>query len=120
MSGTDVRYSVEEDCWLGWVITGGYAMIPDGIGLGISSNQPISIIQHENLAETGADFYLAAKEFIYNQYQYKLPNRITLFGYSLGASGALALDRYLTLHEELGIEVKRYLYRWRCLIIRAL
>ncbi len=103
MSGTDVRYSVE-----GLLIgLGDYVcMIPDGIGLGISSNQPISIIQHENLAETGADFYLAAKEFIYNQYQYKLPNRITLFGYSLGASGALALDRYLTLHEELGIEVK--------------
>ena len=75
MSGTDVRYSVE-----GLLIgLGDYVcMIPDGIGLGISSNQPISIIQHENLAETGADFYLAAKEFIYNQYQYKLPNRITL------------------------------------------
>ncbi|MGI5847435.1 MAG: hypothetical protein ACOX5T_05370 [Candidatus Cryptobacteroides sp.] len=102
-SGTDVRYSVEAVL----VGMGDYVcIIPDGIGLGVSSNQPISIIQHENLAEAAADLYLAAKEFIYNHYHYKLPQKITLFGYSLGASGAWSFARYLTLHKELNVTVK--------------
>lgn len=103
MSGTEVRYSTEA-LLIG--LNGYLCIIPDGIGLGISSNQPIAYIQHENTGETGADFYLAAKEFIYNHYQYKLPNKITLFGYSLGASGAWSLARHLSFHNELGVDVK--------------
>lgn len=102
-SGTDVRFSLEALL----AISGDYiCMIPDGIGQGISSNQPISIIQHDNLAETGTDFYLAAREFIYNRHHYKLPKNIYLLGYSLGGSAIWSMARYLTIHKEFGIGVK--------------
>lgn len=102
-SGTDNRYSVESLL----AVAGDYVcMIPDGIGMGINSDQPMSIIQHENLAETGLDFYLAAREFIYNRYHYKLPRRIILFGYSLGGSATWSLARYLSIHKESEISVK--------------
>ena len=84
-------------------------IIPDVIGMGINSDQPMSIIQHENLAETGIDFYLAVREFIYNRYHYKLPKRLILFGYSLGGSATWSLARYLSIHKELKSVVKIFL-----------
>ncbi len=101
-SGTDNRFSVESLL----AVAGDYiCLIPDGVGLGINSDQPISIFQHENIAEICTDFYLAAKEFVYNHYHYNLPRRIILFGYSLGASGAWSFARHLSLNKELGINV---------------
>ncbi|NMB37495.1 MAG: hypothetical protein GX993_05590 [Bacteroidales bacterium] len=102
-SGTDDRFSVEALL----ALAGDYiCLVPDGIGLGTSANQPLSIIQHDNIAEICVDFYLAAREFVYNHYHYKIPNRITVVGYSSGASGAWALARYISLHKEFNIKAK--------------
>ncbi|NMB37494.1 MAG: hypothetical protein GX993_05585 [Bacteroidales bacterium] len=101
--GTDLRYSIEAILnGLGEYV----CLIPDGIGFGLTSDLPMSIIHNKNIAETGIDLYLAAEEFIYNNYKRKLPREITLFGYSRGAPGAWSMARLLSKDKTLRINVK--------------
>ncbi|MBQ6767762.1 MAG: hypothetical protein IJP46_03710 [Prevotella sp.] len=80
-------------------------IIPDLIGCGISEQQPIAYLQHDNVAQVSADMRMAAAQFLLQELHYKLPSVSMLFGYSLGGSGVWSLARYYQQHPETGVHV---------------
>lgn len=72
-------------------ILGYVTLIPDNIGYGSTDSLTIAYQMCENSAEVSAHLQEAAKEFFTQYRKRKLPANTYIFGYSLGAPGALAL-----------------------------
>lgn len=87
-------------------INGYVYIVPDQIGYGSTADLPIGYLQYENVAVVSADMRQAVEELVYNHYHRKLDKKSILFGYSLGAGGALTLARYYQQYAERGVKVK--------------
>jgi len=85
---------------MGYVI-----LVPDTIGYGSTASEPVALLMSENVAQVSADLRLAAQEYLLAQDKpRKLPRNPIIFGYSLGAAGALATAMYYSEHPELGVK----------------
>ena len=83
--------------------TMGYvALIPDTVGYGITEDLPVCYLMNEMVARQCADLRKAADEY-FADIGRTLPDRSVLFGYSLGAPGALSLARLYLQHPEEGV-----------------
>lgn len=87
-------------------IEGYVCIIADQVGYGSTADRHIDYLNYENVAVVSADMRRAAEEFVYNHYRRKLDENTSIFGYSLGAGGALSLARYYHRHPERGVKVK--------------
>lgn len=86
---------------LGYVV-----LVPDTIGYGASGDLDIAYHLCENTALVAAHFREAVQEYLSTVLGRKLPRKTTLFGYSLGASGALALAYYYAEHPQCDVKVQ--------------
>lgn len=82
-------------------------LLPDTIGYGSTDDLPIAYLMYDNAARVSADLRLAAKEYFARTGDKTLPDKTIVFGYSLGAPGALATAAYYTAHPEIGVRIKR-------------
>ena len=83
--------------------TMGYvALIPDTYGYGITEDRPICFLMSDMVARQSLDLRQAAEEY-FSGIGREMPERDILFGYSLGASGALSLARLYVTHPEYGV-----------------
>lgn len=86
---------------LGYVV-----LVPDTIGYGASGDLDIAYHLCDNIALVAAHFREAVQEYLSTVLGRKLPRKTTLFGYSLGASGALALAYYYAEHPQCDVKVQ--------------
>ncbi len=98
-AGTKRMYAVEAaaPATMGYV-----ALIPDTFGYGITEDHPICYLESEMVARQGYDLRRAAAEYFADLGR-ELPRRSVLFGYSLGAPGALSLAGLYVGHPEYGV-----------------
>ena len=83
--------------------TMGYvALIPDTFGYGITEDRPVCYLMNEMVARQSADLRKAAAEY-FDYIGRELPRKSVVFGYSLGASGALSLACLYLKHPEYGV-----------------
>lgn len=85
----------------------GYVVIvPDTIGYGITEGEAIPMLQSKNIAQVAVDMRLATEEYFESiASKRKLPRKTIMFGYSLGAAGALATACYYHAHKEIGVKL---------------
>ena len=103
MCGTERLFTIE--CLPS--IRGHVVIVPDTIGYGITKDEAIPLLQSENIAQVAVDMRLAVKEYFEAVGEKrKLPRKTILFGYSLGAAGALATACYYHAHKELGVKMR--------------
>lgn len=89
LSGSKRLYTLETlPSLLGYVV-----IVPDTIGYGISEDEVIPLLLNRNTAQVSADMRQAVREYFRSVGERRaLPSETSLFGYSLGAPGTLALD----------------------------
>ena len=103
MCGTERLFTIE--CLPS--IRGYVVIVPDTIGYGATKDEAIPLLQSENIARVGVDMRLAVQEYLTSVGETrKLPRRSIIFGYSLGAAGALELASYYHTHKDLGVKIK--------------
>lgn len=89
-------------------ILGYVVLVPDTIGYGISEDEVIPLLLSRNTAQVSADMRQAVREYFRSVGEKRaLPSETSLFGYSLGASGTLALACHYTAHPELGVKLEQ-------------
>ena len=86
----------------------GYAvLVPDTIGYGATEGEDTALLMSENVARVSADFRLAVQEYLATwEKPRKLPAETVVFGYSLGAAGALTTACYYHAHPEMKVRLK--------------
>ena len=83
--------------------TMGYVtLIPDTYGYGITEDRPVCYLMNEMVARQAADLRKAAAEY-FACIGRTLPRQSVVFGYSLGASGALSLTSLYLKQPEYGV-----------------
>ena len=83
--------------------TMGYVtLIPDTYGYGVTEDQPVCYLMNEVVAQHSADLRKAAEEYFACMGR-TLPRQSVVFGYSLGAPGALSLSCLYLKHPEYGV-----------------
>lgn len=103
MCGTERLFTIE--CLPS--IRGYVVIVPDTIGYGVTKDEAIPLLQSGNIARVGVDMRLAVQEYLEAVGETRtLPRRSIIFGYSLGAAGALELASYYHTHKELGVKIK--------------
>lgn len=70
-------------------------IIPDLIGSGISADLPQPFLFMDNTGRVCYDMHMAAMEYFERYTQERLPSHMNIVGYSGGATGAVALLRYI-------------------------
>ena len=98
-AGTRTMYATEAaaPATMGYV-----ALIPDTFGYGVTEDQPVCYLMNEMVAQQGADLRKAAAEYFACMGR-TLPRQSVVFGYSLGAPGALSLSCLYLSHPEYGV-----------------
>ena len=86
----------------------GYAVLmPDTIGYGATQDEVVALLMFENVALTSVHFRQAAQEYLDSlEKPRKLPAKTIVYGYSLGAAGALATACYYHAHPELKVQLQ--------------
>lgn len=86
----------------------GYAvLVPDTIGYGATEGEDTALLMSENVAQVAADFRLAVQEYLATWDKPRtLPAETIVFGYSLGAAGALSTACHYHAHPELGVKLR--------------
>ena len=104
LSGSKRLYTLEAlPSLLGYVV-----IIPDTIGYGVSEDEVIPLLLSRNTAQVSADMRQAVREYFLSVGEKRvLPSETSLFGYSLGAPGTLALACHYTAHPELGVKLEQ-------------
>ena len=103
MCGTERLFTIE--CLPS--IRGYVVIVPDTIGYGVTKDEAIPLLQSENIARVAVDMRLAVQEyFTATGEKRKLPRKTIMFGYSLGAAGALETACYYHAHKELGVKMR--------------
>ena len=84
----------------------GYAVLmPDTIGYGATQDEVVALLMFENVALTSVHFRQAAQEYLDSlEKPRKLPARTIVYGYSMGAAGALATACHYHAHPELKVK----------------
>lgn len=104
LSGSKRLYTLETlPSLLGYVV-----IVPDTIGYGISEDEVIPLLLNRNTAQVSADMRQAVTEYFRSVGEKRaLSSETSLFGYSLGAPGALALACHYAAHPELGVKLRQ-------------
>lgn len=104
LSGSKRLYTLETlPSLLGYVV-----IVPDTIGYGISEDEVIPLLLNRNTAQVSADMRQAVTEYFRSVGERRaLPSETSLFGYSLGAPGTLALACHYASHPELGVKLRQ-------------
>lgn len=104
LSGSKRLYTLETlPSLLGYVV-----IVPDTIGYGISEDEVIPLLLNRNTAQVSADMRQAVREYFRSVGERRtLPSETSLFGYSLGAPGTLALACHYASHPELGVKLRQ-------------
>ena len=86
----------------------GYAvLVPDTIGYGATEEEDIALLMTGNVAQVAADFRVAVQEYLATwEKPRQLPAETVIFGYSLGAAGALSTACHYHTRPELGVKLK--------------
>lgn len=80
-----------------------FAMVlPDNYGMGSTNEFFQNYLDKEHMGRTNIDALLAAKAFIEDS-NLTIKDKTFNFGYSQGGYGAIATERYISIHPELGI-----------------
>ena len=87
-------------------VLGYVALIPDNIGYGATDSLTIAYQMSRNSALVSAHLREAAKEYLQEHLDRKLPRKTFLFGYSLGAPNALALAYHYADNPESDVRLK--------------
>ena len=98
-AGTRTMYATEAaaPATMGYV-----ALIPDTYGYGVTEDFPVCYLMSDLVARQSADLRKAAVEY-FSLIGRELPKRSVVFGYSLGAPGALSLAGLYLTHPEYGV-----------------
>ena len=98
-AGTRTMYATEAaaPATMGYV-----ALIPDTYGYGVTEDLPVCYLMSDLVARQSADLRKAAVEY-FSLIGRELPKRSVVFGYSLGAPGALSLAGLYIKHPEYGV-----------------
>ncbi len=103
MCGTERLFTIE--CLPS--IRGHVVIVPDTIGYGVTKDEAIPLLQSGNIARVAVDMRLAVQEYFAAVGEKRsLPRKTILFGYSLGAAGALETACYYHAHPELGVKMR--------------
>jgi len=85
----------------------GYTVIiPDLIGSGISKDRVVPFLMAENTGRVAWDMYRAASQYIWEQFNYLLPAQVSIMGYSLGGSAALATQKHIETYHSNTVKIK--------------
>jgi len=85
----------------------GYTVIlPDLIGSGVSKDKIVPFLMAENTGRVAYDMRRAAAQYLWDEFNYKLPQKTTILGYSLGGSAALAAQKYYETYHPYSVTVK--------------
>ena len=86
----------------------GYAvLVPDTIGYGATEGEDTALLMSENVALVSAHFREAVQEYLATWDKPRtLPRKTIVFGYSLGAAGALETACYYHTHPEMGVKLR--------------
>jgi len=86
----------------GMMIMLGYTVIvPNFIGSGISKDKKTPFLMADNTGRVAWDMHRAAAQYLWDQFKYVFPTEISILGYSLGGSAALATQKHIeTFHSQ--------------------
>jgi len=89
------------------VYTGYTVIVPDLLGFGISHDMEYPFLMAENTGRVVYDMRRAAAEFLRQEFQYELPVKTIIAGYSLGGFVSLAAQKYYETHHAHNVKIER-------------
>jgi len=82
-------------------------LVPDLLGFGVSKDVEYPYLMAENTGRVAYDLRRAAAEYLWQEFQYKLPSETILAGYSLGGFASIAAQKYYETHHANTVKIKK-------------